>query len=325
MCSGTEIPMTDNTEKHTEPEWNTNFYLWFFTRFSKHKVSSHAGQSTFFLLMSFFPFLMLLIRLLSFLPGLNPNTVVNNMQNIGPASLGDLIAPVLSEVAQASGGSLYLFTIITILWSGSKGFDSLAMGLDSIYAARGKRGYIKRRLSSLVYLIGFIIMLVINIGLIVFGKHLLNYLEEKLNLPFNGFFLSIVLRYGLILFLFLTFFVLMFRLVPYTPRETPEQKKKRTMRTELPGAIVTTIIWIVFTRFYTIYVDYRLDSPSYYGSLASVFLTLLWLYFCIIFIFVGALYNNYYYRTGETATSHLIKDIPGALRYLKNRITGRHS
>ena len=140
---------------------------------------------------------------------------------------------------------------------------------------------------------------------------------------------------GLSMFVIM-FFVLLFRFVPYTPAETMEEKrerlnknkslprkerirrpKNRTWKQELPGAIVSSALWIIFTRLFSIYVKYRLNHPSYYGSLASVFLSLLWLYFCIMFIFIGALYNNYGYETGESATRHLVRDLPDFFKWIK--------
>lgn len=319
--------------------WDNNLYVWILTRFTGHKVSTHAGHVTFFLLLSFFPTIMLILKILAQLPGIDPFSVVqsvktvlpNSMQNMFDSSLRDLLTP---------SGSVYLFTVISLLWAGSKGFDGLSMALDSIYASRNKRGYFKRRAYSIIYLLGFVLMFLISALLIVFGNHVLDYIKNNMNFPFEGFVMRILIRFGLIGFIFIVFFTLLFRFCPYTPSETKEERAARrkanknkpfrertkapiirTLRKELPGAILTTLLWLIFTVLFSFYVGYRLAHPSYYGSLASVFLTLLWLYFCMMFIFIGALYNNFAYRHGVSSTKRVIKDLPGFVQYLRLKLS----
>ncbi len=330
-----------NKKKHDVAYWDNNLYVWILTRFTKYDVSSHAGHVTFFLLLSFFPTIMLILKLASQLPGVDPNAVINTVESLAPGNLKDILASSIQDILTPSGG-IYIFTIITLLWAGSKGFDGLAMALDSIYSSKNRRGYLIRRAFSVLYLIGFVLMFLVSIGLIVFGGFLLDYINEHFNIPFDGFMMRILLRYGLIILIFIVFFVLLLRFGPYTPGETKEEQKarreanknkpfrertkapkQRTWKKEVPGALLTTTLWLIFTKLFSIYVEYRLAHPSYYGSLASVFLTLLWLYFCMIFIFIGALYNNFAYRHGESSTRHLIKDLPGFFRYIGLMVTRR--
>ena len=312
-----------------------NIYLWLAKRYTEHKITSHSGQVAFFMLLSFFPTIMLLLKIASQLPIMDTDSILSAFDSMGPGTIGDVLESTFNDVIKPSGG-VYVFTIISLIWAGSKGFDGLAFGFDSIYSSDNKRGFFLRRSFALLYLIGFVFLILTNFVLITFGKDILDFLHSNLELPLNGFLIHGVLRYALLLAIVITFFVLLFRFVPYTPAETMEEKrerlnknkslprkerirrpKNRTWKQELPGAIVSSALWIIFTRLFSIYVKYRLNHPSYYGSLASVFLSLLWLYFCIMFIFIGALYNNYGYETGESATRHLVRDLPDFFKWIK--------
>lgn len=326
---------------HTPAYWDNNLYVWMITRFTKHKVSSHAGHVTFFLLLSFFPTVMLILKITAQLPGIDPISLVNSVENLAPGNLKDILASSLTDILTPSGG-VYIFTAISLLWAGSKGFDGLAMALDSIYASKNKRGYLVRRAFSVVYLIGFVVIFVLSTLLIIFGGVLLDYINKNFDFPFEGFLMRILLRYGLLILIFIVFFILLLRFGPYTPSESKEERKARraanknkpkkerikapktrTWKKEVPGALLTAVLWLIFTILFSIYVEYRLANPSYYGSLASVFLTLLWLYFCMMFIFIGALFNNFAYRHGESATKHLIKDLPGLCRFICLKVSRR--
>ena len=316
------------------PYDTTNIYLWIMGRYTSHKVSIHAGHTTFFLVLSFIPFLMLLLRIVTFIPSMTAEKVLSVIENIGSGIFKLVLDPIAHDLTRPVGG-IFLFTVITLLWAGSKGLDALAQGLDSIYGTRGKRGYIVRRACSLLYLIGFIVTLIVAIVLLVFGQYLRELVEGGNELPLSGFFSRLFSLYIPTIIIFISFFVLLFRFCPYTPLETRAEKKERhknnrhkplrertrrpkyrTWKKEIPGAILTTVLWFVFSRLFSIYVRYRMANPSYYGSMASIFLALLLLYFLNMFILVGALYNNYSYRTGESATRHIIRDIPGLVRWV---------
>ena len=100
----------------------------------------------------------------------------------------------------------------------------------------------------------------------------------------------------------------------YKKNEHKKKLKLHTIRTEFPGALLATLMWIIFSRLYGTYMSHQIAHPTIYGSLTGFFLTLLWLYYCTIFTFIGAMFNTYYYETGETATSHILKDIPDFIR-----------
>ena len=303
-----------------------NIYLWIISRIGKHKVSIHAGHTSFFVLLSVIPFTMILIRLCLMLPGTNEEFFDRLLDRIGPGMIKNVIGPLVHEEITPTGG-LYVITIILLLWAGSKGIDGLMQGLDSIYETHMKRGYIKRRVFSLIYVVGFIITIVVGMAMLVLGVALYDFISSHIDLPLDGFLMQFILTYGLAIFVFVSFFVIMFRFLPYTPTETMEEKlarhkynrgksfrerkrkpKYRSIKKEIPGAIVTATMWMTFTRLFGIYVEYRLKNPSYYGAFASIFLMLLWVYFCMVFVLIGALYNNYSYRTGESATKHLFLD-----------------
>lgn len=316
-----------------------NLYLWIINHFQKSRVTIHAGHVTFFMLLSFFPFVMFLLTILHSTNIIDLNQLRDTLAELKSGFIGQTIIGWIDDIISTRGVFMSAASIIVLIWSGSKGFDGLAQGLDSIYGARGKRGYVKRRLFSMVHLVNFVLMVVFSMILLVFGSLLIRWLSEELPW-FRGIqFLVSVVRYLMIAVIFLIYFVLMYRFIPYTPTESKdeikarkiankglpknERKKRpihRTIRKELPGALLASITWIVFSRLYGFYMSYQVEHASIYGSLTAFFLTLLWLYYCMMFIFIGGLYNHYSYATGESATRHIFKDIPGLFRWIIHRI-----
>ena len=79
-------------------------------------------------------------------------------------------------------------------------------------------------------------------------------------------------------------------------------KKRRTYKSQLAGTILTGVCWFVFTKLFSLFIP-QFFNASLYGSLASLFLMLLWLWVMIIIFFVGGVLN----RVLEEGPKNIIK------------------
>jgi len=71
----------------------------------------------------------------------------------------------------------------------------------------------------------------------------------------------------------------------------PNEKLK--FREQLTGAMFSAIIWSIFSWGFSLYVS-RAGAYSIYGSLSIIVIVMLWLYFCMYIIMVGAYLNRYF-------------------------------
>ena len=289
-----------------------NIYIWMMNRTVYYDTSVHAAQVSFFILVSFFPFMMLLLTVARYTP-IDAQIIKQALERVVPGVLSELVGGWLDEIVGASGGVVFSLTIIGLVWSGSKGFDGIVLGLDKIYVCAKRRNYFVRRVFSLVYLLAFIVMVILTLVVIVFGNKILD--EVTYLVPFIGEHRGIIglLRVAVFFILFTSYFLILFKFVPSS---TTVRGVKRTFRGELEGAGVTAILWAGFSFLYSFYVNYYGSIRSLYGSLTSLVLLMLWLYFCINFIFIGALINNFRYQTGRSPLSSAIRDIYPAYKYL---------
>lgn len=311
-----------------------NLYTWIITSFQINKTPIHAAHVCFFILVSFFPFVAFLTKIISYTPIIDRDMIRNILEQNELGSIGRTILSWITDIQTSSDGLVIFLSILILIWTGSKGVDGLAQGMDAIYGTTAqKRGYVRRRLTSVLYLIATVILIVLFMVLLAFGKEITDMLLSWFSVLQSFNWLFALLRYMIAALSAIAFFVLVFRFLPYMPTETKEERKQRvlhnrklakkdrikkprirTIKTEIPGALLTSLMWIIFSRLYGIYMSYQMSHPTIYGGLTGFFLTLLWLYYCMIFTFIGALFNNYYYKNGEPAVRHILKDIPDFLR-----------
>ena len=61
----------------------------------------------------------------------------------------------------------------------------------------------------------------------------------------------------------------------------------------LPGALLASSGWLVFSDLYSIYVENFSGYANVYGSVYAVALSMLWLYCCLSILFYGGVLNRY--------------------------------
>ena len=250
--------------------------LW--RRISRLRVSLYAANASFFMVLAAFPALLLLLGLLHYTP-------------LEVERLGELLAGFLPEALAEGAEELILLTydntsgitlglsVVTTLWSAGRGVYGMIAGLNAVYETDETRGYLQIRLLSVVYTFLFLLVLILTLGLHVFGTKLLIMLQRV----FRRMPAIVGLRFFLLLFLQTGIFTLLYMVLP---------NGKNRFGDSLPGALLASSGWLIFSDLYSIYVEHFAHLSNVYGSVYAVALSLLWLYFCMAILFYGGALNR---------------------------------
>lgn len=258
-----------------------NFIRDFSARIMGDFVGAFAAQSAFFIIIAFIPFLMLLITLVQFLP-LSHDSMRDVALTFLPQSLQVFVASIVDEIYTKGSFAIISVTAVSALWSVSKGMLSMLYGLQVVYHIKNERNYFYNRLISMVYTLGLIVILVLLLAIFVFGNSFLEYFSGAHPKLYDITFVILNLRTVSGIVLLTAFFVFLYAVIP---------GQKTTVRDELPGAVVSAICWVNFSYLFSVYVS-RFGNFSYlYGSLTMVVLLMLWVYFCLYLLFIGAEIN----------------------------------
>lgn len=256
---------------------------WFINHFSKNTLSVHAAHVVFFIIVSFFPFIMFFFTLLRYTP-LTEESILHLLEAVVPGSINNVLGTWINEAYRQSSGTILSITVITTLWSGSKGFMGITYGLDKIYGVKNRRNWLVNRLSSLMYTVAFAAILLISLIVIVYGNQILIAIDSFFSIETPLFIGIFSLRSILGFTIFFLFFLLMYMFIP---------DRKPKVKEEIPGALFTSVLWILFSYLFSIYIDYFSNFSSVYGSLTYIVLFMLWMYVCMNILFLGALINRF--------------------------------
>jgi membrane protein len=218
---------------------------------------------------------------------------------------------VLTTVDEQSGFGLLSIGLLIALWSASNAIGAVVKAINRAYGLADKRGFIAQRAVALALTIGLSLLVITSFVLLVFGQNLGSAMANAFG--FGGAFelLWNIARWPLVLILFMTALGLLYR---FAPAEDVSRS------TAIPGAISATILWIIATYGFSIYLTFA-DPGSAYGVIGGILVLLLFLYLSSIVIILGAELNATLYhrrhggRVMASAEAHpqtLMASLPGA-------------
>lgn len=246
-------------------------------------ISGMGAQLAYFFLLSFFPLLIFIVTLLPYLD-LNEDHVFDFIQTIVPTEVFLLTQGTLTEILTThNGGGLLSIGIIGTIWSASRGVNALIKTLNDAYEAEARLSIINRAW-SLVFTISLVLVILMVLLIPIFGHHialsLFNYLGVEETFSEFWRFVQWMLP-PILIFIIL---VLMYWIIPNTD-------PRLHFTSVLPGAIFSTVSWLLLIYGFSYYVNNFGNFASTYGSIASVIVLMLWLYMTGMILIFGGLLN----------------------------------
>ena len=246
------------------------------------RISIHSAHTAFFLILSVFPASMILVGVLAY-TSLEVDDILSMVVHLVPHPLIPLVRRLLTGAFDAASAPLLSLSAVTAVWSASRGILGLKEGLNAVYGVRERRSYLVTRGIGMFYTILFVIMLVLTLVLNVFGSTIMDYLHMTTQ-PVLLLLMDVIdFRFFLMMLLQTGLFTAMYAAFP---------DRKLGLLESLPGAIVASLGWLIFSDLFALYVEHYPRYANIFGSLYAAALTMLWLYFCIMIVFLGGVINR---------------------------------
>lgn len=246
-------------------------------------IPAYSAQAAFFIIISFFPFIMLVISIVKYLP-ITESSMLLLFSKLFPSGVNSMVVSIVNNIYKTdSSMTLISITAITTLWSAGKGFLAIMKGLNKVFTINETRGYLYLRLTSAFYTLIFAIMVVVTMVLFVFGNRLYIWIEKKIPILADMALLIISVRTLIGLVTLVIFFILIFLFIP--------NRKAKVMQ-EFPGALISAAGWMGFSYAFSFYIDNFSNFSATYGSLTVIVLFMLWMYFLMYILFIGAQFNR---------------------------------
>ena len=244
-------------------------------------VGAYAAQSSYFMILSFIPFILLVMTSVRFTP-LTEDMINSGIVNVIPDEFQSFVQSITREVYTRSTAVLPITAILT-LWSAGKGVQGLTNGLNSICHTVETRNYFAARIRSAFYTLLFIAAIVFTMVLMIFGNEIQGFLETSVPLVADITRGIVGMRTTISLATMSVILLMIYKFLP---------NRKASFKSLLPGAVLGAISWSAFSWGFSVYVEYSGNFSNMYGSLTTIVLIMLWMYFMMYIILLGAEINE---------------------------------
>ena len=245
--------------------------------------ASIAAQLAYYFALALFPALLFVVSLASYLPFPVVSEVVAALDPIAPPEVLTIIRKQLESIVAGEATSLLTISILGALWSSSGAMTSIVSGLNRAYDIPETRPWWKVRLIAIGLTIALVIFVLLSFTLIVAGPNAGQWLTGWLGLSDVFDTVWRFARWPLIFALATTGIAIVFYYAPDADQDWVWIT---------PGSIATTLLWVVFSLVFRLYVTQVGDYAATYGALAGAAILLLWLYFSGLALLIGGELNS---------------------------------
>ena len=254
-------------------------------------VGAYAAQSAYFFMLCMIPIILLLITMVQYTPVTKADVMTAVIQ-VFPTSVDSMITSIVNQVYNQSSGIIPI-TVVVALWSAGKGVLAMTSGLNCVYKCNETRNYIFLRIRATIYTVMFILVIIFLLVLSVFGNTLNIFIAAHVPILKNLADRLIAMRTIITPIVLMIFCLLIYKFLP---------NRKDKLRKQLPGAVFAAIGWMIVSWIFSVYVDIFKGFSDMYGSLTTIVLIMLWMYFWMYCILLGGELNMMMYDkvfTGE--------------------------
>jgi len=250
----------------------------------KKNLSLVAAGVTYYLLMALFPALAALVSVYGLIA--DPAEMTKRVQSLSgmlPPSTVNLIGDELQQLVSASNRSLGLGAVVGIviaLWSGVRGMTGMMTALNIAYAQEERRGFLRFNITALALTVVVMVSGLIALAFVAGLPAVLN----GAGLRGPGRWIGLVVEWPILIVFVMGMVALIYRYGP--DRSVPKWKWAS------PGVIAATILWIVGSILFTVYVYHFGNYNKTYGSLSALLILLIWMWLSAFAVLFGAEING---------------------------------
>lgn len=260
-------------------------------------ITTRASSLAFNFFLAFFPSIIVFFTLIPYIPidGFQ-QTLMEIISNVLPPSTNSATFSTLEDIINNQRGGLLSIGFILALYFSTNGMSSLIQAFNSSYHIRENESIIKHQMLSILLTIVISALVFLTIILIIFGKAAIIYMIDYQLINENKLVLLNTAKWVILIFMLFLGITTIFNLGPAI---------KSQIKIFSPGAILATLFIILTSIVFSYYIDNFSQYNKIYGSIGTLIIILLWIYFNAIFLLIGFELNASIFNAKKNLTDKL--------------------
>lgn len=252
-----------------------------------------AAEMGFWFAIGIFPFMLFMMSFFSIMGKKSLFTpIIAFLDSVAPTDSVNLIKEVLNEVLIFEyGGIVAVFGFFITVFLSSNAIFCIIKGLNRALGIDEHRNLISTRILSILMVFVNVFVMFITINLIIFGKVLIQFALNFINIPLGAINIFLVSRWfvsfiALYIMAYLNYFLL--------PAWQGSDKIKS--KSSLPGTLFFCFCWMFGSWCFSLYINNLHTYNRVYGSIGAFVMLMVWLYYTSLILLVGGEVNSQAYR-----------------------------
>nr|NQU94572.1 YihY/virulence factor BrkB family protein [Bacteroidota bacterium] len=244
------------------------------------RLTIRASAVSFDFFLAIFPSILFFFTIIPFVPIVDfQPTLLQILQDVIPSTIWPYVSSTLEDIIIRPRSDLLSLGFILALYFSTNGINSIIEGFNSTYHEMETRSWLKQRLISLFLVILISFLIIIAITLFIVGGYVMRWLVVE-GILTNSFTIIIIQIVRWILIISISLFSISF-LYYFAPA------KKREFRFISAGSTLATALMLLTTYGFNFYIENFSRYNALYGSIGTLLVFLLWVYFNSIILLIG--------------------------------------
>jgi membrane protein len=253
------------------------FFVW---SLKKGLITQRAASLSYHFFLAMIPFGLLLVILSAYLPFYDiEHDIIPILAGFIPQQLVENLLQSMHEFENSSVSSLISFGFVLSLYFASNGFAVMLETFNSTRQKIKKRGWWQIKFVSLAFVVVFLIGLLLSFFILLTEKSMLNSLADRSAFIESHYYTFFVIINSLFFIIVLYFAIAL--IYYFGP------SNRGTFKFFSAGASLSTLMIVIISFFYFYYVNEFAKYNELYGSIGTIMILLLWIYFVSIALLVG--------------------------------------
>jgi membrane protein len=246
----------------------------------KGALSMRAAAFSFNFFLALFPAIIFFFTIIPYIPivGFQDN-LLELMHDFIPQKAYDAVQETLFDIVKRPRGGLLSLGFVMAMYFATNGIHSLIEAFNQTRHTLETRSWIKQRLISIVLVFILSLLVIIAIVLITLGPVALNFLvKHRMLLEGFSYYLLIAVKWLVSAGLLFFAFSFLYYLAPAA---------KSGFRFISAGSTLSTVLTLLASVGFNYYVNSISKYNSLYGSISTLIIVMLWIYFNAMIVLIG--------------------------------------
>ncbi|MEJ7932236.1 YihY/virulence factor BrkB family protein [Ramlibacter sp. AN1015] len=257
------------------------------SKISEDNVFNGAAALGFYLTLAIFPAMIMVMSVIPYLPIPRVDqAIMDLLRQSLPQDAASMFTGIVEDVTSDQRGGLLSVGALGTLWAASTGMYAIMQQLNITYDVKEARSFLRARAVAIALSILFGLLMLVSFSLIVLGGVAQDWIGNRFGVSDALLTFFAVLRWVIIVLSILLAFSLTYYLAPNV--------KEQRFAFVTPGGIVATLLLMVASVGFAIYVQSFAEYSAVYGSIGAVVALMMWLYIAGLVMLIGSEINVLY-------------------------------